>query len=75
MVTVPGVLLVTHISIRHCTPALMVAFVNVMVSDPVTAVSTAEVPQFGDTNGLVELLIVTPVGSVSVKEKFVSAVS
>src|SRR3990172_3592646 len=57
------------------TPASMLAFVNVMVSDPVTAISIADAPQVGDTNGLVELLIVTPVGSVSVKEKFVSAVS
>jgi hypothetical protein len=75
LVTVPGVLLVTYTSMRQTTPATMVALAKVMVFAPVTAVRVAAGPQFGDTNGLVELLIVTPGGRVSVTEKFVRSVS
>ena len=75
MVTVPGVLLVTYTSKRQRTPAAIVAFAKVMVFAPVTAVIVAPGPQFEDANGLIELLIVTPGGRVSVTEKFVRSVS
>ena len=70
-VTVPGVLLVTYTSI----PAAIVAFVKVIVFAPVTAVRVANGPQLVDMDGLVELLIVTPGGRLSVTEKFVRSVS
>ena len=74
-VTVPGVLLVTYTSIRQTTPAAIVAFVKVIVFAPVTAVRVANGPQLVDMDGLVELLIVTPGGRLSVTEKFVRSVS
>jgi hypothetical protein len=74
-VTVPGVVLVTQTCTRHNAPALMVAFDNVMTSVPVTAVRVAPGPQPADIVGPCELLMVTPSGRLSVKEKLVRVTS
>lgn len=49
----------------------MVPLVREILVPPVTAVRTADAPQLADTDGAVELLIVTFAGRLSTKEKLV----
>ena len=75
-----GIVLVTQTSIVHCWLALIVPPVQVMVFVPVIAVSVPPIQAAFFVAGVgrpavFTLLIVTPVGSGSVIEKFVRLVS
>ena len=72
----PGVTLVTYTSIRHRCPARIKPLLNEIEIAPVGALSTSGgvAPQ-PLVDGGVELLTVTPVGRLSVIEKFVRFVS